>query len=86
MNTRFMFGALPHLTSERYRDLMKEVRITDEEGLYGIVKTMVKYGFATMVSNRHAFEFKPPVYRFFDLCAEAVKDDLVSQELEVEHE
>ncbi len=68
METRFSFENLPHLKSERYRELMDEVNIKDESGLVAVGNTMQTYGFATLF-GKSSFEFKPPIYRFFDLCA-----------------
>ncbi|WP_136799690.1 condensin complex protein MksE [Desulfosediminicola ganghwensis] len=83
MTTRFSLDLLPHLTTERYRDLMKEVRITDSGGLRSVVKTMARYGFATIIGSGQNFEFTPPIYRFFDLCVEAIAEDNQFGKMEV---
>jgi hypothetical protein len=80
MATRFSFDNLPHLKSERYRELMDEVNITDQAGLAAVGNTMQAYGFAT-IFGKQGFEFKTPVYRFFDLCAASA--DFPKAEMEV---
>ncbi len=82
MNTRFMFATLPHLKSERYRELMSEVKIVDEDGLISTVSSMQKYGFATLY-GKESFQFKSPVHRFFNLCAEEI---LAQEQTSVEGE
>lgn len=67
MSTRFQVSTLPHLKTERYRELMREVKVIDEEGLVSVIAILQRYGFATL-NGREAFQFKAPVYRFFDLC------------------
>ena len=71
MDNRFYLNTLPHLKTERYRELMREVKITDEEGLVSVIANMQKYGIA-VTYGRLSFEFRSPVYRFFDLCAEEI--------------
>ena len=71
MDNRFHLNTLPHLKTERYRELMREVKITDEEGLVSVIANMQRYGIA-ITYGRSSFEFRSPVYRFFDLCAEEI--------------
>lgn len=71
MDDRFHLNTLPHLKTERYRELMREVKISDEEGLVSVIANMQRYGIATTY-GRSSFEFRAPVYRFFDLCAEEI--------------
>lgn len=71
MDNRFHLNTLPHLKTERYRELMREVKITDEEGLVSVITNMQRYGIA-ITYGRLSFEFRSPVYRFFDLCADEI--------------
>ena len=71
MDDRFYVNTLPHLKTERYRELMREVKITDEDGLVSVIINMQRYGIA-IIHGRSSFEFRSPVYRFFDLCAEEI--------------
>lgn len=68
MSNRFQINTLPHLKTERYRELMREVKVTNEEGLISVIATLQRYGFATLY-GKESFQFKAPAYRFFDLCA-----------------
>ena len=63
----FMLKELPHLTTERYSEYLKELGIKDEEGLRDILRLMERYGFLER-SGADTFRFKMPVFRFVDLC------------------
>ena len=70
---KFAIENLPHLKTERFTELMAEVNITDEAGLIKALEGLQQYGFATL-HNKESFEFNPPVYRFFDICVEAISE------------
>ncbi len=75
MTAAFETGALPHLTGDRYRNLMREAEVTTPEQLAQIVLSLDRYGFIRRQPDDH-FSFLPPAYRFLDLCLEyaALKD------------
>lgn len=68
LTERFDIEELPHLTTERYRDLMAEVKVTDKEKLVSVIESLQKYGFAKLNGPKTHFEFLTPVYRFVDQC------------------
>jgi hypothetical protein len=58
---------LPHLTSDRYRELMAAVNVSDEKALRGVVQSLDRFGFAEQ-RGADALRFRRPVHRFLDLC------------------
>jgi len=67
MTMRFKVNELPHLHIERYTEYMKEAGIQAEEGLVDVLRSLERYGFLERIGTE-AFRFKPPVFRFVDLC------------------
>jgi len=67
MSSRFAIEAMPHLTGDRYRDLMREAEVTTTEQLLNIITTLDRYGFIRRLPDDQ-FECLPPVYRFLDIC------------------
>ncbi len=67
MTRRFKKAELPHLHMERYVGYMKEAGIQGEGGLLDVLRNLERYGFLERMGNE-AFRFKPPVFRFVDLC------------------
>ena len=65
----FRYSELPHLGSERYRELMSEAGITAETDLENLVRAMERFGFTERV-REDGFRFRSPVYRFLDICIE----------------
>lgn len=75
LEERFYIETLPHLKTERYRELMREVKVNDASGIQSVIKNMEKYGIVT-THNSSSFSFRSPVYRFLDICAEqAIADN-----------
>ena len=72
MVQHFSIEKMPHLKTERYAELMKEVGVTDQEKIRPILESLQKFGFVTLHDN-DTFEFKTPIYRFFDLCVAELK-------------
>ena len=72
MSQRFSIENLPHLKTERYTELMKEVGVTEQERIRSILETLQKYGFVILHDN-DTFDFKTPIHRFFDLCVAELK-------------
>lgn len=73
LNVRFLFEDLPHLKSDRYLELMGDVKVTTEEDLYSVVASMQRYGFSK-IFDKTGFELKLPVYRFIDICAKIMAE------------
>lgn len=69
----FSFPELPHLGSERYRAYLREAGVEGEEGLEGVVRNLERFGFARRLGEGN-FRFRPPVYRFLDLCLAVLAD------------
>jgi hypothetical protein len=67
MNQQFSFDELPHLTTQRHRDIMAQLGIFDGDGLRTVGTNMIRMGFAERV-NDEVFAFRCPVYRFLDIC------------------
>lgn len=73
LSRRFAIPELPHLKTERYKELMAEVSITDENSLKKVIDGLALYGFATKYGDEQ-FEFETPVFRFLDICASTLKE------------
>lgn len=69
MTRPFTLGDLPHLATDRYRDLMREADVTTTEQLYAIVNYLDRYGFVRRKPD-DLFEFLSPTYRYLDICME----------------
>jgi hypothetical protein len=69
----FGVAELPHLGSERYRAYLREAGIEGEEGLEGVVRNLERFGFARRLGEGR-FQFRPPAYRFLDLCLQVLAD------------
>lgn len=69
MNQQFAYAELPHLKNARYKAMMSQLEVLDEDGLVGIVTAMDRTGFAERL-NDSLFAFRSPVYRFLDICQE----------------
>jgi hypothetical protein len=67
MSSTFAADDLPHLTGDRYRELMREAEVTSVEQLGGIILGLDRYGFIRRLPDDR-FGFLPPAYRFLDLC------------------
>jgi hypothetical protein len=70
---------LPHFNTDRYKELLAEVGVTDGEKLLAVLGNLEKYGFASL-TGKVSFRFRSPVYRFFDLCLAEINRE--EQELE----
>jgi len=73
LTRRFIISELPHLKTERYKELMSEVGVSDENTLKKVIDGLVQYGFATM-HDKECFEFETPVFRLLDICVSALKE------------
>lgn len=73
MNQQFAYGNLPHLATARYREIMNQLEITNEDALIGIVNSMSRLGFVVGI-NDASFAFQTPVYRFLDICQDIVQN------------
>jgi hypothetical protein len=65
---------LPHLSRDRWRRLMAEANVTNEEELSNLIRRLERYGFAERLADDR-FRFRTPVWRFLDLCFEVLNDD-----------
>lgn len=67
--TPFLISQLPHLSMDRYRNLLRQVDVEDEAGLRLIVKSMERLGWAKFIGEDE-FRFLRPFHRMFDKCLE----------------
>jgi hypothetical protein len=67
MSRSFALAELPHLHSDRYRELMREAEVTNAEQLGAIINYLDRYGFVCRKPDDQ-FEFLAPAYRFLDIC------------------
>ena len=65
----FVPDSLPHLRRDRYAQYMKSVGVETDDDLLRVINTLQRLGFAVREAD-DSFRFKPPVYRFLDLCLE----------------
>nr|MBF0221334.1 hypothetical protein [Desulfobulbaceae bacterium] len=78
MTKTFAIADLPHLKAARFRTYLKESGVLDEDGLRGIVRQLDRFGFCQRLTD-NTFRFRPPAYRFFDLCLEVLKQQEMVQ-------
>lgn len=69
MSRHFRYAELPHLAGDRYRRLMREAGVAEPGELEQLVQTMERFGFVHRRDD-DSFTFRPPAYRFLDLCLE----------------
>jgi hypothetical protein len=69
MTERFLIPALPHFSLDRYRDLLREVKVTDVKGLGEVIAHMAKIGWLRRLGAEE-FEFLRPFHRILDKCLE----------------
>lgn len=69
MSRHFRPADLPHLTKERYRQLMQEAGMPEPEDIDRLLQTLERFGFVDRAEDT-SFTFRPPAYRFLDLCLE----------------
>jgi len=69
----FTMSELPHLGQERYAATLAEADAGDESQLAGIVRNLVRFGFAEHLSE-NTFRFRPPVCRFLDICLDVLAE------------
>jgi hypothetical protein len=67
MNQQFAFNQLPHLKNARYKNIMSQLNVLEEEDLINIISHMDRTGFAERLNDAY-FAFRSPVYRFLDIC------------------
>ena len=72
MGGSFAIAELPHLHSDRYRELMREAEVTSTEQLGAIINHLDRYGFVRRKPDDQ-FEFLSPAYRFLDICQDYAK-------------
>ncbi len=72
MTQTFSVPDLPHFKGARYRAYLKEAGAAGEDDLRGIIRQLDRFGFAQRLSD-DTFRFRAPAYRFFDVCAELLK-------------
>ncbi len=65
----FQVEKLPHLKKARYEEYMNAIGVHDASDLEGIVRSLIRFGFAEERDN--GFTFRRATYRFLDLCREA---------------
>ncbi len=68
-DTGFRIENLPHLKTARYEEYMNAIDVHDADDLDGIVRSLVRFGFAKRVDT--GFMLRRAAYRFLDLCREA---------------
>jgi hypothetical protein len=66
----FALDEMPHLSKDRYRRWMRELRVETPHDLDAIVAALCKFGFAERIEPDQ-FAFLTPVTRFIDLCVAA---------------
>ncbi len=71
---RFNISQLPHFKIERYTRYMSEAGISGGNGLTDVIRNFERFGFARRDSE-DSFSFRPPVFRFVDLCHSILEDD-----------
>jgi hypothetical protein len=74
MTRTFSLPELPHRKGERYRAYLKEAGVEGEEGLDGILRNLERFGFAHR-TGKTSFRFRPPAYRFLDLCHQVLAEE-----------
>ncbi|MDR2674112.1 MAG: hypothetical protein LBC18_04405 [Opitutaceae bacterium] len=60
---------LPHLATESHRRLMTDAGLGTAEELNGLLKTLQRLGFATILPD-DTFRIRPPFHRLLDICQE----------------
>ncbi len=69
LGQHFLIGKLPHLSSDRYAAMLRQVEVEDVGGLSQILKNMERYGWVKFVGEDE-FRFLRPFHRVFDKCLE----------------
>jgi hypothetical protein len=69
MSRHFRYSDLPHLTGQRYRQLMREAGMTEPGHIEHLLQAMERFGFIERLAD-DSFAFRAPAYRFLDLCME----------------
>jgi hypothetical protein len=82
LTKNFLIDELPHFSSERYQNYMKESGVESVADLAAIVGNLDKFGFVQRQGE--SFRFKAPVYRFFDICSGIAQEGRKSGESEKE--
>lgn len=72
LNQIFLVSKLPHLASERYSAMMRQVEIDDVGGIRKILNAMKGYGWIKFVGEEE-FRILRPFHRVFDKCLELVE-------------
>ncbi len=70
---QFNISQLPHFKIERYAQYMSEAGLSGENGLADVIRNFERFGFARRDSG-DSFSFRPPVFRFVDLCHSILED------------
>ena len=81
MSRRFNYSELPHLTGERYRNMMREAGILDMSDIENLTRSMEKFRFLERMPD-NTFTFRTPAYRFLDICIDMAPD---SNEIQTEN-
>ncbi len=74
MTRKFSIQELPHMQIQRYRQYMHEAGISHESGISDVIRNFERFGFARR-DGSSIFSFRPPVFRFVDLCHEVLELD-----------
>jgi hypothetical protein len=64
---------LPHLGRDSWRRCMAEAGADNVDDLTKVLQRMDRLGFTERVGNER-FRFRPPAWRFLDLCLEVLAD------------
>lgn len=67
LSNHFLISQLPHLSLDRYANLLRQVDVEDEGDLRQILKNMERLGWAKFVGDDEV-RFLRPFHRVFDKC------------------
>jgi len=69
LTTHFLVSRLPHLSLDRYVNLLRQVDVENEGHLKQIIRNMERLGWAKFLGEDE-FRFLRPFHRVFDKCLE----------------
>lgn len=80
LGSDFYYKDLPHLKHQKYAEVMERSSgAVTQEGLRGIVSSLVRYRFATTEADY--FRFRTPAHRLFDLVRDAYNTQMRNEQL-----
>ena len=78
LGRQFLLSQLPHFTLDRYKDILRQVGVEDDNDLRLVIKNLARVGWVKMLGHDE-FKFLRPIHRIFDKCIDLSRERLATE-------